>query len=131
MKRNVSRWAPLCALIGISLALISCAKQTGDGLPAASSNYASITTGYSPVAMVVLPNGAGICTGTFISTKAVLTAAHCAKENGRYSVVSSFGTFSTYTHPYMGPGVVDDPNDIAVLVFDTDVADASQIYGIG
>jgi hypothetical protein len=76
---------------------------------------AGVTTGYKPVAMVVLPGGSGICTGTIVGYHAVLTAAHCAKTNGTYSVITSFGTFSTTFHPSFGAGVVDDPNDIAIL----------------
>lgn len=120
----VGRRARACALIIMSLALISCAKTTSTeaGLPSPSGSLSVTTTDYPAVGMVVLPGGSGICTGTFISDRAVLTAAHCAKADGRYSFVTSFGTFSTYTHLTMGPGVVDDPNDIAILIFDAGTA---------
>src|SRR5687767_10661950 len=118
MKRHVGKWAQFCVLIGTSLALIACGKKSensysGAGLPNPSASVVSATTGYSPVVMVVLPGGSGLCTGTFISKKAVLTASHCVSSSGRYSVVSSFGTFYTYTAERLGPGIVEDPSDIA------------------
>jgi hypothetical protein len=86
--------------------------------------------------MVVLPGGNGICTGAIISARAVLTAAHCTKKNGRYSIQGDFNgqteTYSTYTKEALGPGIVDDPNDLAVLIFDTDLVGPSSpnIYPI-
>lgn len=74
-----------------------------------------------------------MCSGTFISPKAVLTAAHCTLDSGRYTVQSSFGTFTTYNVLNYGPGIVDDPNDIALLIFDRAVADPAlgQVYSLG
>src|SRR5439155_14651374 len=68
----------------------------------------------------------GLCSGTFISEKAVLTAAHCAKTDGDYQVVASFGSFTTNQKVVLGPGVVDDPNDLAILIFDHNVASRGQ-----
>lgn len=132
MKRYVCAWAPVCALIGLSLALISCGKlESGVDLPAPSATLSSVTSGYEPVVMVVLPGGSGICSGTFISTRAVLTAAHCTQNAGTYTVTGSLGTFSTSTRVnYGGAADVNDTHDISVLIFSTDVVSASQVYGI-
>ena len=81
---------------------------------------------YPAAVMVVLPEGRGICTGTFISPRTVLTAAHCTNRNGRYTVISSFGTFSSYDRINLGPGVLDDPEDISVIIFSTDVAQRAR-----
>src|SRR5262249_20656049 len=122
--RHVGRSALYCAFIVFSLALIGCGKQgyNTDGLPAPSGRLAIQTHDYPGVVMVILPGGTGLCTGTFISERAVLTAAHCPLEAGEYDVIADWGTFATQTVVKLGPGVVNDPNDIAILIFDTNVA---------
>lgn len=132
--KYVGAWTRFCVLIIFSLALISCQKKSSyssEDLPTPSDSLSTTTSDYSPVVMVVLPGSSGICSGTFISKRAVLTAAHCLKKDGRYSITTSFGNFSTYTHPRYGAGVVDDPNDIGLLIFSTDVAKDSQVYKLG
>jgi hypothetical protein len=88
---------------------------------------------YVPAVMVVMPGGAGICTGTFISPKAVVTASHCTQMNGTYRIISGFGSFLSNTHVNLGPGVVEDPEDISVLVLSEAYAKraAGQVSVIG
>lgn len=137
MLRYVGWSAPLGALVISGVFLTGCQQQTsrlaGESLPQPNGRYSLVTKDYPAVVMIVLPGGRGICSGTFVSEKAVLTAAHCTKEDGRYQVVASFGTFSTYLRVNNGPGVVDDPNDIALLLFEDAIADRAknQVYDMG
>jgi hypothetical protein len=117
--RYVGTFARLAALLVVSLSLISCQKALDleSGLPQASKYNVSETTQFPGVVLVSAPNG-GLCTGTIISPKAVLTAAHCTLRTGRYSVYGSFGSsVSTYRKVSYGPGEIDDPQDIAILIF--------------
>jgi hypothetical protein len=126
-----------CALLTLVLTLGACQKAI-DGLPTPSSESVTVTSDYPSVAMVVLPGGMGLCTGTFVSSRAVLTAAHCTVRAGLYTVIASFGTFtSSYYETFNGNNpvadAVNDPNDVAIIYFDHDVADASkgQVSSIG
>ncbi len=105
--------------------LVGCQKN-GANLPAPNGEEVQATTAYPAVVEVILPGGTGLCSGTFVSPRAVLTASHCALNSGTYEVITSFGVFSTTNRVQYGPGVVDDPNDIAILYFDSDIADPTQ-----
>lgn len=109
-----------------ALFLLSCGKK-----PSAQYSDApqveAITdpTRFQPVVMVILPGGSGICSGTFISPRVVLTAAHCVLSNGLYTVYASWGMATTTTKVRLGPGVLNDPTDVAVLIFSSNVAQRS------
>ncbi|NBW98193.1 hypothetical protein EBR03_01340 [bacterium] len=115
----VGSWARLVAFTITCLSLISCQQRLDleAGLPAASAYSVSATTEFPGVVMVSIPGG-GICTGTIVSHKAVLTAAHCTKKSGNYRVRGNFGAEQiTSDRLNFGPGVVEDPNDISLLIF--------------
>jgi hypothetical protein len=115
----VGSWARLIAFTFFSLALISCQGNFDleKGLPTASSFNVAPTTDFPGVVMVISPDG-GICTGSIVSHKAVLTAAHCTLSNGTYRVRGGFGSQKlTTVRINFGPGEVADPNDISLLVF--------------
>ena len=128
----VGSWVRLSALALISFSLISCQGRVDleAGLPAASSYNVSTTSDYPGVVMVLSPDG-GICTGSIVSHKAVLTAAHCTLSNGNYRVRGGFGSQkSTNVRVNFGPGEVNDPNDISILVFPDNTFDQSNVIRI-
>ena len=104
-------------------------------------------TGYDGVARLLLtrPDGTAGCTGTLISSRVVLTAAHCiANAQGQRvasSVQASFrnaqGGVTTYTaqgaNTYVMSGytgAVVDQRDLAVLYLDTPADPTIPIYPI-
>lgn len=133
MNRHVWRTMRFGAMTIFSILTIGCQKKSLLDLPAPSSDEVSETSEYPAVVKVILPGGRGLCSGTFVSARAVLTAAHCLPASGSYTIVSSFGTFTTNKMAKYGPGVVDDPNDIGLLYFDRDVASEAlgQVASIG
>ncbi len=133
MKRYVGGIKNLITLFCIQMVLIGCGGKTSQSA-SGSGRFVSTTTNYAAVVMVILPEYSGVCTGTVVSQRAVLTAAHCTLESGRYQITKSDGSsYSTYTVEYLGEGVVSSTDDIALLIFSSDIADSSDsdaIYGI-
>lgn len=121
------------SLLVVSLLASACGGDQFDAYEAVSNAPVVQTSEFPMVAFVALPGGRGLCTGTFIASRAVLTAAHCTQEAGTYRIFASFGTFSTTNVVNLSTGQVADPNDIALLILPTDTAswEQGQIAYIG
>jgi V8-like Glu-specific endopeptidase len=110
----------------IGLAITRCSQSPYGSLASPSSVSVQATNSFPAVVEVILPQGTGLCSGTFIGPSAVLTADHCALQTGSYQVLTSFGVFSTNNVMHLGTGEISDTSDMAVLLFDQNVADPSQ-----
>jgi S1-C subfamily serine protease len=85
-------------------------------LPEPSLENVTITKAYPEVVEV---RGKASCTGTFISPRAVLTAAHCISSGVPHSVKMQTGTsLKARLGATLGPGTPEDSRDIAILLVD-------------
>jgi len=123
-------WIKSFVCAAAAVALIGCGKMKGN-LPTASGIAVKVTSGFPGVVMVILPGGNGFCSGTIVSQYAVLTATHCLKSTGLYTVRGPEGNVTTSTFVTNGSGTVSDPNDIGFLLFNKAIVkDNKNIYGI-
>ncbi len=133
MYRNVGGRAVFFALWISSILLVGCGKEhsASSDLPTPSGRLVSSTQDFPPVVMVLLPGSTGLCTGTIVSSKAVLTAAHCTKNSGSYQIQLDGQSYYTSSRTYTGQGVVESTDDIAILDFSSSPIPNAPSYALG
>jgi hypothetical protein len=123
MKRT--NWYLQTALTAIVLGAFGCGGSSSDGQDPCTA--LKIAGGEEceerPLSVAVVATNFGYCTGTFITQRHVLTAAHCIPAYGQELVVATKG-FSTKTtmtriHPNYERGSFS-PFDIAIVTIGTD-----------
>ena len=122
------RVSTLCSFVGALCAMITVAGCTNDSDDGDICNTLKIAGGEEcdspPQAIVAVLTNRGYCSGTFITKRHVLTAAHCF-PTGTTSVrvVSDYFSYTNATYkksPSYNPNVISDQNDVAIVTISQD-----------
>lgn len=113
------------------LLLLGCTKQESPKLPEPVEGDL-LAHGALPGVVKVLNQLSQIaCTGTFVSPRAVLTAAHCLEGGGPYDVRSPKAQVSSSRGFSMANKGQYGRDDLGIIVFDSAVVDSDLVIGIG
>jgi secreted trypsin-like serine protease len=124
----MTRVSTLFSTVGAICAAITIAGCTSDSQNGDICSTLKIAGGEEcdspPKAIVAVITNRGYCSGTFITKRHVLTAAHCF-PTGTTSVriETEYFSFSGATyqkHPNYNPNVISDQNDVAIVTIKQD-----------
>lgn len=118
----------VAGIVGITVGVAACGGDGGSENETCST--LKIAGGAEcpvpPKAIVVVRNGRGYCSGTFITKQHVLTAAHCFPSGAAGVTIQSqyfsFTAAKVQKHPSFNPSAVSDPNDVAIVTIGQEVA---------
>jgi hypothetical protein len=110
--------------IGLFVFVAGCGQQGNpESMDAPSRESVRATTQFPQVVRLAGPR---LCTGTLVTSRTVLTASHCLKEDQPRAFVNG-RQVKGHHFKVLGPGERNDPNDVGALTFDFDVAAAMNV----
>jgi len=149
--RKVGAFITACAAISSLVSGCSGGSDSGDSQVCSTLKIAGGSECYDPPkAIVVVRTPYGYCSGTFITTRQVLTAAHCfSAGTSGVTILTQYFSYSAVkvqVHPSFDPSAASDQNDVAVVTVgadapvspvplrlssDLEVGDSVVTYGYG
>lgn len=97
-------------------------------LPRPSTRVAAASQAFPGVVMIT---GKELCTGTLVGPSTVLTAAHCLRGGGPFTVHTSKGPIQSTQQAQLGVGIEGDAHDLALLYLPSFSAPSHEIIPIG
>ncbi len=111
--------------MGSALSACSGGSDSNDSQVCSTLKIAGGSECYDPPkSIVVVRTPLGYCSGTFITKRQVITAAHCfSAGTGGVSILTQYFSYAAtkvQVHPSFNPNVASDQNDVAIVTVGAD-----------